>query len=139
MALFKCTECGHEISTQAKRCPNCGARNKAYKSKLKNIVILLAIGFVIFFFIFTDEAMTNCDTYLQRKSFASVIDNSSYSQLNKIHVVEITNIETIDSGEFITDLVCDATVHFNNSNERSFRFTWRESESGSFIIQAKPK
>ena len=25
MALKKCTECGHEVSTKAKKCPNCGA------------------------------------------------------------------------------------------------------------------
>ena len=25
MALIKCPECGHDVSTLADRCPNCGA------------------------------------------------------------------------------------------------------------------
>ena len=45
MALKKCKECGHEVSTKAKACPNCGAEMKTAVS-LK-VRTYLAIGIVI--------------------------------------------------------------------------------------------
>lgn len=142
MALIKCTECSHVISTEAKTCPNCGARNKAYKSKIGKLILVLGIGFIIYIiylFESVDEYMTNCDTTEKRETFASVIDESSYSQLNKLRVIDITKIKTIKSGDSITDMICDATVHFNSKGEERYRFTWRESESGSLLIHASPK
>ena len=142
MALIKCYECGHEISTEAKTCPNCGARNKAYKSKVGKFIIVLALGFVVYvvyLFMSVSEYTTNCDTTDKRETFTSVIDESSYSQLNKLRVIDLTKIKTIKSGDSITDLVCDATVHFNSKDKERYRFTWRESESGSLLIQATPK
>lgn len=47
MALKKCKECGHDISTEAAKCPNCGAPKKV---AIKNsgcgciIAIILALG-----------------------------------------------------------------------------------------------
>lgn len=30
MALIKCSECGHDMSNQAKMCPNCGYQNNTF-------------------------------------------------------------------------------------------------------------
>ena len=142
MALIKCTECGHEISTEAKTCPNCGARNKAYKSKIGKLIFVLGLGFIIYIiylFDTVDDYLLNCDTTEKRKSFAKVIDNSSHSQINKLRVIDITEIRTIKSGDSITDMVCDATINFNSIGKQRYRFTWRESESGSLLIHASPK
>ena len=46
MALFACHECGKQISTEAKVCPNCGAKARPPKSKTRWSVILSAIAFV---------------------------------------------------------------------------------------------
>jgi hypothetical protein len=43
VALVKCTECGGEISTQAKTCPNCGA-----PPKKKTSLLVKVLGFVFF-------------------------------------------------------------------------------------------
>lgn len=49
MALIKCKECGNEVSSEAKKCPNCGF---PLKSKKKSgcltliIAIVLIIGFI---------------------------------------------------------------------------------------------
>ncbi len=142
MALIKCFECGHEISTEAKSCPNCGARNKAYKSKIGKFIFVLGIGIVIYiiYSLESDDGyLTNCDTTKKREIFSSVIDESSYSQLSKLRVIDITKIKTIKSGDSITDLICDATVHYNSKGEARYRFTWRKSESGSLLIHASPK
>ena len=117
-------------------------KNKAYKSEIGKLIFLLVLGFVIYVIYFSesfDEYLTNCDTTDKRETFAGVIDESSYSQLNKLRVIDITKIKTIKSGDLITDMVCDATVHFNSKGEERYRFTWRESESGSLLIHASPK
>ncbi len=44
MALVKCKECGHEISTKAKACPNCGAVRK--RSIFRRLIRYSLIGFV---------------------------------------------------------------------------------------------
>ena len=67
MALIKCTECGHNVSTEA-ACPNCGAPVKPKKqdivlqpkgellySKTMNIgcgLLLLIIVLILIFFIY---------------------------------------------------------------------------------------
>lgn len=141
MALTPCIECGHEISTEAKTCPNCGAKNRAYKSKAVRHSLIMAVlggvGFFAYVYLSYDNNVTNCDTPSNRESFASVIDNSAGAQLNKFHVIDITNIKTIKSGDSITDQVCEATIEYNSRRKGKHRFTWRKSESGALLIQAK--
>lgn len=141
MALAPCIECGHEISTEAKTCPNCGAKNRAYKSKAVRYSLIVAVlggvGFLAYVYLSYRDRVTNCDTLGNRESFASVIDDSSYAQLNKIRVIDITNIKTIKSGDSFTDLVCEATIDFNSREKGKYRFTWRRSESGALLIQAQ--
>lgn len=57
MALVKCEECGKEISSTARSCPNCGYENKEYRdyekikeSELTNFGLIgMVIGFISFF------------------------------------------------------------------------------------------
>ncbi|MCC2607336.1 zinc ribbon domain-containing protein [Planctobacterium marinum] len=47
MALLKCKECGKDVSSKAKSCPNCGAKPPKQTSFLTWLVtILIVIGFV---------------------------------------------------------------------------------------------
>lgn len=51
MALVKCHECGHDVSTEATACPNCGAKPKRVGASLFHIVSGTVIfGLVILFF-----------------------------------------------------------------------------------------
>jgi hypothetical protein len=51
MALTKCSECGHEISTKADKCPTCGAPQRAKTSRgLKLFLLLIVVGVVASFF-----------------------------------------------------------------------------------------
>lgn len=45
MALFKCVECGNEVSTTAKTCPKCGAKVTAPKKPASKL--WLALGAVV--------------------------------------------------------------------------------------------
>lgn len=52
--LVKCSECGQDISTDAKRCPHCGAKNKAGKqikrqTRAKKYLKFWLYAFLIFF------------------------------------------------------------------------------------------
>jgi len=141
MPLAPCIECGHEISKEAQTCPNCGAKNRAYRSKAVRysliVAVLGSVGFLAYVYLSFGDYVTNCDTLSQRESFASVIDGSSYARLKKLRVIDITNIKTVKSGDSITDLVCEATIDFNSRRKVKYKFTWRESESGALIIQAQ--
>lgn len=50
MALIACQECKHEVSTEAKKCPNCGAKvrppKKPMSSTMKVLLGLLGVGFL---------------------------------------------------------------------------------------------
>jgi RNA polymerase subunit RPABC4/transcription elongation factor Spt4 len=43
MALTKCKECGHDVSKQAKTCPNCGAPMRKKRSIVRWALLLLLI------------------------------------------------------------------------------------------------
>jgi len=46
MALQKCRECGHDVSTSAKTCPNCGAPPVKKTSTLTVVLLILVFVFV---------------------------------------------------------------------------------------------
>lgn len=48
MALIKCKECGNEVSSEAKKCPNCGFPLKS-KKKSGCLTLIVAIILIIFF------------------------------------------------------------------------------------------
>ena len=55
MALIKCSECGHDVSTAAAACPNCGAkqrREEKPKRKGMSIGVWLAVGFGVWMLVF---------------------------------------------------------------------------------------
>ena len=48
MALKKCKECGHEVSTKAKACPNCGARiGRSSAAGCLSLAVILVLVFVV--------------------------------------------------------------------------------------------
>lgn len=46
MALTKCKECGHDVSTSAKTCPNCGAPRVKKTGTLLVLFLILVLVFV---------------------------------------------------------------------------------------------
>jgi hypothetical protein len=56
MALIPCQECKQEVSTEAKTCPNCGARVKKPKKPMsRNMMVLLGVlGFGFIFLVNLD-------------------------------------------------------------------------------------
>lgn len=48
MALIKCRECGHAVSTEATACPSCGARPRPARPVRSSSAKRVVIGFVAF-------------------------------------------------------------------------------------------
>jgi hypothetical protein len=46
MSLIKCAECDHQVSTDAKTCPNCGAKVKKPTSITQIIFIIVISAFM---------------------------------------------------------------------------------------------
>ncbi len=71
MALKKCKECGNEVSTKVKKCPNCGAPVKASSSVgcLTIIGVLILIGLFSSLFDEKDSTTTTTQTNVQKKSW----------------------------------------------------------------------
>ncbi|MBI9032427.1 hypothetical protein JEZ13_10585 [bacterium] len=47
MALVKCKECSHEVSSKAKKCPNCGANpTHMFLSRKARLIIRLIQGII---------------------------------------------------------------------------------------------
>ena len=46
MALVKCTECGHDISTNARSCPGCGAR-RPFNWKVVRRIVYVFVALII--------------------------------------------------------------------------------------------
>ena len=62
MALRKCSECGHEVSTGAKACPNCGAPPPHNFAMLAgNAIVLLFLAFVVISVISSDGTSSSND------------------------------------------------------------------------------
>ena len=71
MALVRCKECGHELSSSAERCPNCG--KKPYKPSGCLIFILFAITIAILSPLFT-TSKDNKSTSNQQGSTVSTVN-----------------------------------------------------------------
>ena len=48
MALIKCSECGKEVSSQAKVCPNCGKKINGSGQNIIILIILLIVQVALF-------------------------------------------------------------------------------------------
>lgn len=70
MAMTKCRECGRPVSSDAKACPNCGARDPSMSS-----YVTTAIGGFLFLIVVTFVMIKGCDALKHRSS------NPSHQQI----------------------------------------------------------
>lgn len=81
MALTTCPECTHEVSTDATRCPSCGAKLKmGWFGKMVIGVVAIFVGMVIFGAMIPEEtaraneARRMCEKELMPKGMATQYD-----------------------------------------------------------------
>lgn len=66
MAMTKCRECGQAVSSDAKACPNCGARDPSTSS-----YITTAVGGCLFLIVVTFVMIKGCDALKHRSGAPS--------------------------------------------------------------------
>ena len=84
VALKKCKECSHEVSTKADKCPNCGTRMPRPGSAI--FILVFLVSFVLLIVVLSDSNKKN------EKTKPSVVPISSYP--NKLKAFLDTNIES---------------------------------------------
>ena len=100
MALIKCPECGKEISSETKNCPNCGCPIKKddnkKKSKMLAAVILntLAVVIPVLFFILLNN-MTEVSEETNGGISIELANESSYSSKGLLYCVCVIVITAI--------------------------------------------
>lgn len=100
MAVAKCRECKHEISTEAKVCPNCGVK-KPYRKEWKDmplwqkIFVVITLGPIILMFIFI---VANKEDSLHKKVIA--LNKSQYQEKYegylRLHEINSSNPEYVE-------------------------------------------
>ena len=143
MALVECHECGNPISTEAKVCPQCGAKNRNRK-RFPRIVLLIGVAILgyILYVAFEHElnlSIPACDSSRAAKVFEGTFENSPYAQTNKFKVLDVTDQKEIRAGSRPEDRVCEATLRINNGTERTYIFTFERKESGSYLVKGEPR
>ena len=139
MALIKCQECGKEISSEAKACPNCGSPNEIVTQKnnlIKKIVydiigciILVSVFFMVIYvikinrksYIYGHEAIEILE---KLKNSEITVDTASY-QLEKIYKLVNEEYSKLDSDSnessrlFIIELAISGAVKTDRQNNVS--------------------
>ncbi len=127
--LIKCPECGKEIDSNVKFCPNCGSslvqekkRNKSSR-KLK-IISVVIVGMILFVF----ALISIYYRFMYRGTFeifqtndkielGSNIDLVSYLQYDPENIIEV---KIINDDEFDTKRLGDYSVLFSVKNKRGY-------------------
>ena len=145
MALVNCHECGNEISTEAKICPHCGAKNK--KRKRSKIItfggtFLILFGlfalYVNFEYVFNPNIPT-CDSQHGQKIFINTFDDSPYAKSNNLRALRIQSKKEISSGSAPEDRVCEVTFRINNGEDMTYIFSFERNTNGGYFIRGKSK
>ena len=129
MALIKCNECGKEISSKAKVCPNCGS--PLGKEKKKGSCLTKVLGVFIFFiglfiaigaFLSMESSDSSEKECISMEEFSEIKTGMSYDEVieiigcegelsSEVSVVDITSELYIWYG---SDGISNANVTFSN-------------------------
>ncbi len=145
MAIVQCHECGKEISTEAKVCPKCGAKNKSRK-KSKIVTFgggfLLIVALFMAYVAFEHELNPNipeCESIRGAKVFEDLVNKSPWVLENKIRVIDVTDQKEVSSRNEPENRVCEATLRFNNATDKTYRFSFEKREQGGYLVNARQK
>lgn len=92
MALIKCKECGHGISTKAKSCPNCGAPLEKPISVILRIIAIVFIFFIILIGIGSlcaDKTETYTSPY-RRSTSKTTLSQNDWQKPNQSELLQLS-------------------------------------------------
>ncbi len=145
MSLVKCHECGNQISTEAKTCPQCGAKNKARAKTSKWLIVVAVIILLYGWYKFSEFKYgylledPTCENRHGLKFFKETFDGSPYAQKNKLRAIEVSDQKDVSSGSQLEDRICEITFRLNNSEKVTYIFTFEVTEDGDMFVTGSPK
>jgi len=145
MALIKCHECGHEISTEAKVCPQCGAKNinrkKTFTPTWGAVVIVTILALLIYdiYEVDLNPTIPTCESSHGKKVFVDLFEKSQYAQINKIQVTYVVDQIDVSDTSRPEDRICEVTFSLNNGTEKKYIFTFKPSDKGGYHARMEPK
>lgn len=101
MAMKKCRECGHSVSSSAKMCPSCGVK-KPYISPFKGIFILIVIGWTGWI-AFTDDKSSGSNQVSTESASASMGEI-------RLKTAAPVNLAPASTAPFTAAQVCKAAI-----------------------------
>jgi predicted nucleic acid-binding Zn ribbon protein len=142
VTIVACHECGDQISTEAKVCPQCGARNRSRRApRLLKWGLIIAVGAVALVVIlgYFATGPSLCESYLVRHEFVRAFDRGPFAQREHVHVVDIVSQRTISRGERIEDEVCEIEFRTSDNKPRTYTLDFVKSEIVGYLIHLKEK
>jgi hypothetical protein len=152
MALVLCRECGHQVSTGAKVCPNCGIRSPARVKRgvfwrVFRVVLSAAILLLVFAAIAIVRDLAKNDPGVLKGELPSckgstvtdlvkqAIEGSPQAKLVNVTVFSITQPEEVAAGEKRS---CKA-VALMNSGKREITYTveWSSARHTDIWVQVQ--
>jgi hypothetical protein len=148
-----CSECGEEVSPEAKYCQNCGAEIESDSTdgsekddkdtpiwkKIGGIILGLGIIWIVGVIVSSmipsgnKSILPKCgeSTNLLEKTFR----NSQYARMMKVSIVKIKNTKATgyEKDEFRE---CNSTLLLNNRKELNTQWKIKKDEGGSIMITA---
>jgi len=144
MALIKCYECNADISTDAKYCPHCGAKNKAYRTSKIKLFILSFFAIIIFFTIYNTygykliPTIPECNSIRAEKVFTDMIEKTPWAKNNYIKVLNIINVKELHHKQ--NSQKCEVTVHLSNTKNKSYIVSFnKQKDKGGYLVRVSPK
>ena len=125
MAMKKCRECGHSISSSAKVCPSCGVK-KPYISPLRGVFLLAVIGWTGWI-AFTDDKSSG--------SIHASTENASASMGEiRLKIAAPVNLAPASTAPFTAAQVCKAAISGMFGREVNTIKAVKANPSGVFKI-----
>ncbi len=129
MALVKCKECGHEISSEAEKCPNCG-KKPAKLSGCLIIVIIAVVGIIIahLFGPSKNDTPTNSQPESNISSTSQTGNSTTTSEPEPDPFTKMTAAEHINEAKTDMDSACsycydEARKHLEAIKEQDKEYT----------------
>lgn len=145
MALVKCHECENEVSTEARRCPKCGAKNKKFE---QSKIIMFGGGFLLLVVLLAvyetyapdlESGVPVCDSERGVKIFIDAFDKSPFALENHLRAIDIRSHKDISKSEKPEDRMCEITFRLSNAENMTYVFTFEDNEDGRHFVHGKQK
>lgn len=126
MAMKKCRECGHSISSSAKVCPSCGVK-KPYISPLRGVFLLAVIGWTGWI-AFTDDKSSGSNQASTESASASM------GEQIRLKTAAPVNLAPASTAPFTAAQVCKAAISGMFGREVNTIKAAKANQTGVFKI-----